>query len=185
MDREQEQAYRLSARRRAMNLLARREHTRRELFQKLKTRLKVEAVPGASESDDVNDAAAVSEKPDALINQVLDQLESDGLLSEARFIESYVTARKNKGYGPLYIRHQLKSRDVAEAGAHFVADVDNAQWLDALLLFIGKRLSFALFPQRATQDYMRLQRFVLSRGYSVAQWLQAEQLYQAGSAKSR
>jgi hypothetical protein len=32
---------------------------------------------------------------------------------------------------------------------------------------------------------MRLQRFVLSRGYSVAQWLQAEQLYQAGSAKSR
>lgn len=182
MDREQEQTYRLSARRRAMDLLARREHTRRELFQKLKTRLKVTAASGANEADDVTDAYELSENTDTLINQVLDQLESDGLLSEARFIESYVNARKNKGYGPLYIRHQLKSRDVAEAGALFVADVDDAQWLDVLLLLIGKRLSFADFPQRATKEYMKLQRFVLSRGYSVAQWLQAEQLYKAGAA---
>jgi hypothetical protein len=67
----------------------------------------------------------------------------------------------------------------------FVAEVEDAQWLDALLLLIGKRLSFAHFPQRATKEYMKLQRFVLSRGYSIAQWLQAEQLYQAGAAKTR
>jgi len=176
MDREQEQTYRLSARRRAMDLLARREHTRRELFLKLKTRLRVAPAHGTSE---------VSENTDTLINQVLDQLESDGLLSDARFIESYVNARKSKGYGPQYIRHQLKKRDVAEAGAHFVADVEVIQWLDALLLLIGKRLSFAPFPQRTTKEYMKLQRFVISRGYTVAQWLQAEQLYHAQSTKTR
>lgn len=44
MDREQEQAFSLNARRRAMDLLARREHSRRELFGKLRTRLKAASV---------------------------------------------------------------------------------------------------------------------------------------------
>jgi len=171
MDLEQEQTYRLSARRRAMDLLARREHTRRELFQKLRTRLKVAPAPDANE---------LSESTDTLINQVLDQLESDGLLSDARFIESYVTARKNKGYGPLYIRHQLKNRDVAEAGAHFVADVEDAQWLDSLQVLVTKRLGADEFPQRGSKDYLKLQRFVFSRGFSAVQWSELEKFLRSG-----
>lgn len=171
-----------------MDLLARREHTRRELFQKLKKRLKVALDPGSGAPEgcqDSPDLSEISECTDLLLNQVLDQLQSDGLLSEARFIESYVNARKNKGYGPLYIRHQLNNRDVADAGAQFVADVAETQWLDALLLLIGKRLSSGLFPQRASKEYLKLQRFVLSRGYSIAQWLQAERLYQSESVRCR
>jgi SOS response regulatory protein OraA/RecX len=199
MDREQEQAYCLNARRRAMDLLARREHSRRELFGKLRTRLKAASVAlsktalsaaalsetAQSEiapSDDLNngdDLADVSTNTDALINRVLDQLEKDGLLSDARYVESYVSARRHKGFGPMYIRHQLRSRDVDEQGMAFVSDVAEAQWLDALLLLLRKRLSSGCFPQRASKEYLKLQRFVLSRGYAMSQWLQAEQLYRS------
>lgn len=189
MDREQEQAYCLNARRRAMDLLARREHSRRELFGKLRTRLKAASVALSEKSlseiassDELNsgaDLADVSTNTDALINRVLDQLENDGLLSDARYVESYVSARKNKGFGPMYIRHQLRSRDVEEQGIAFVSDVAEAQWLDALLVLLRKRLSSGCFPQRASKEYLKLQRFVLSRGYAMSQWLQAEQLYRS------
>jgi len=194
MDREQEQAYCLNARRRAMDLLARREHSRRELFVKLRTRLKAASVALSekslseissseiSPSDELNSGADqedVSTNTDALINRVLDQLENDGLLSEARYVESYVSARRNKGFGPMYIRHHLRSRDVDEQGMAFVSDVAEAQWLDALLVLLRKRLSSGCFPQRASKEYLKLQRFVLSRGYAMSQWLQAEQLYRS------
>ena len=157
MSLEDEQRFRLNARRRAMDLLARREHTRQELFHKLKTRLVAESLDNAFDSSQV-------------IDQVLDQLEKDNLLSDARFIESYLTARKNKGYGPLYIRHQLRKKDVDEYGLNVVQDVDEAQWLDSLQALITKRLSSNEFPQRGSKDYLKLQRFVLSRGFSAAQW---------------
>jgi regulatory protein len=196
MDREQEQAYCLSARRRAMDLLARREHSRRELFGKLRTRLKIasvvpseltlsETIPSKTTPSDEpktgNELADVSTNTDELINRVLDQLERDGLLNDARYVESYVSARRNKGFGPMYIRHQLRGRDVDEQGMALVADVSEAQWLDALLLLLRKRLSSNCFPQRASKEYLKLQRFVLSRGYAMSQWMQAEKLYKSES----
>lgn len=194
MDRKQEQAYCLNARRRAMDLLARREHSRRELFVKLRTRLKAASVAPpeialneiapSDEFDSGDDLAVVSTNTDVLINRVLDQLERDGLLSDARYVESYVSARRNKGFGPMYIRHHLRSRDVDEQGMAFVSDVAEARWLDALLLLLRKRLSSGCFPQPASKEYLRLQRFVLSRGYAMSQWLQAEQLYRSESQDS-
>jgi regulatory protein len=181
MDREQEQAYCLNARRRAMDLLARREHSRRELFGKLRIRLKAASVAPSDELDSGDDLADVSTNTDALINRVLDQLERDGLLSDARYVESYVSARRNKGFGPMYIRHHLRSRDVDEQGMAFVSEVAEARWLDALLLLLRKRLSSGCFPQPASKEYLKLQRFVLSRGFAMSQWLQAEQLYKSES----
>lgn len=183
---EQERAFCLNARRRAMDLLARREHSRRELFGKLRTRLKTASVVPSEttpteEPNTGDDLADVSTNTDELINRVLDQLERDGLLSDARYVESYVSARRNKGFGPKYIRHQLRGRDVDEQGMALVADVSEAQWLDALLLLLRKRLSSNCFPQRASKEYLKLQRFVLSRGYAMSQWLQAEKLYKSES----
>jgi regulatory protein len=188
---EQERAFCLNARRRAMDLLARREHSRRELFGKLRTRLKTASVVPSEmtpsettpteEPNTGDDLADVSANTDELINRVLDQLERDGLLSDARYVESYVSARRNKGFGPMYIRHQLRGRDVDEQGMALVADVSEAQWLDALLLLLRKRLSSNCFPQRASKEYLKLRRFVLSRGYAMSQWLQAEKLYKSES----
>ncbi len=79
-------------RRSAMDLLARREHTRTELQRKLRQR-------GAQ---------------DAQIEIELDRLQDDGLLSNERFCEAYVYSRTQRGYGPQRLREELRQRGVAE-----------------------------------------------------------------------
>src|SRR5476651_298973 len=78
----------VAVRRTAMDLLARREHGRVELTRKLRQR-------GAS-----------AEK----IDTALDRLSEEGLLSEARYLESFVSYRARSGYGPLRIREELGQR---------------------------------------------------------------------------
>ena len=77
-----------AVRRTAMDLLARREHGRVELTRKLRQR-------GAC--------------PD-MIDIALDRLTEDGLLSESRYLESYISYRAGSGYGPLRIREELNQR---------------------------------------------------------------------------
>ena len=84
-----------AVRRAAMDLLARREHGRMELSRKLRSR-------GA---------------PPDLIEPALEKLADEGLLSEARYLESFVRMRANAGYGPLRIREELTQRGLPrEAG---------------------------------------------------------------------
>lgn len=71
-----------------MDLLARREHGRAELTRKLRQR-------GA---------------PAELIEAALERLADEGLLSESRYIESFIRGRASSGYGPLRIREELTQR---------------------------------------------------------------------------
>ncbi|MDO9476017.1 MAG: regulatory protein RecX [Pseudohongiella sp.] len=174
MSLEDEQHFRVNARRRAMDLLARREHTRQELFLKLRTRLCADGPAASAQSNNDGESLNTLTNAESLLDQVLDKLEADGLLSDARFVESFLNSRKHKGYGPLYIRHQLRIKNVDEVGLATVSEVEEAQWLDALQTLIKKRLSAGEFPKRGSKDYLKLQRFVLSRGYSVAQWGEVE-----------
>ena len=75
---------------RALRLLASREHSRWELHRKLRTRA----------------------ADDSLLEQLLDDLEAEGSLSDRRYTESYVDARRRKGFGPLRIRQELQERGV-------------------------------------------------------------------------
>jgi regulatory protein len=79
----------VAVRRTAMDLLARREHGRVELTRKLRQR-------GA---------------PPEMIDSALDRLTEEGLLSESRYLESFVSYRARSGYGPLRIREELSQRD--------------------------------------------------------------------------
>ncbi|MBH98809.1 MAG: RecX family transcriptional regulator [Rhodospirillaceae bacterium] len=81
-----------ACRKQALDLLARREHTRLELKRKLSAR--------AYRHD--------------TIDEVLDKLEMEGLLEEMRFVESFVRTRINKGQGPLRIQADLVQRGVTE-----------------------------------------------------------------------
>ncbi|MBF8779754.1 recombination regulator RecX [Pseudomonas fulva] len=78
----------VAVRRTAMDLLARREHGRVELTRKLRQR-------GA---------------PQELIERELDRLTEEGLLSEARYLESFIAYRSSAGYGPARIREDLGQR---------------------------------------------------------------------------
>ncbi len=76
-------------RRAAMDWLARREYCRAELEQKLARRF-----PDAT----------------AAIGPVLDTLEHEGLLSDARYLESLINSHVRRGYGPLRIRAALRRK---------------------------------------------------------------------------
>lgn len=127
----------------ALNLLARREHSRRELAHKL----------------EVKGHAAV------LVDQVLSSLEEAGYLSDTRFAEAYVRVRSERGYGPLRIRAELRERGVADAIiAASLAPYQEA-WLTALARVQAKRFGRpGDFTERARQT-----RFFQARGYTLEQ----------------
>ena len=129
----------------ALELLARREHSRRELKHKL----------------------AARGFPDDVATPVLDELEQSGALADARFTDSFVRARIAKGQGPQRIRAELAQRgiDGAEADEGLAAaDVD---WLATIRAVRAKR-----FGPELPRDYAeraRQARFLQYRGFDSAQ----------------
>jgi regulatory protein len=129
----------------ALELLARREHSRRELTRKLGTR----------------------GFPDDAIASALDGLERSGALAEARFTETFVRSRIAKGQGPARIRAELAQRGVADDevdGALREAQVD---WLATVRAVRKKRFGSELprdFRERARQA-----RFLEYRGFGSAE----------------
>ena len=89
-----------------MDLLARREHGRVELTRKLRQR-------GAS---------------DELIEPELDRLAEEGLLSEARYLESFIRYRSSSGYGPSRIREELGQRGLARADIEQALRESEVDW---------------------------------------------------------
>ncbi|MFJ4387534.1 recombination regulator RecX [Pseudomonas sp. NPDC089408] len=100
----------VAIRRTAMDLLARREHGRVELTRKLRQR-------GAS---------------DELIEPELDRLTEEGLLSEARYLESFIRYRSGSGYGPARIREELGKRGLARADIEQALRESEVDWGERL-----------------------------------------------------
>lgn len=160
-------------RRRAMDLLARREHTRQELEQKLLSRLRRDAqkLVDSEPAGTLCNADLTLE----ILGQVLDQLESDKLLSDARFAESFVSARSSKGYGPLYIRHQLRQKQLDDTLCGLsLESIDEEQWRQQLIVLLRRKLGDLPMPAPLSKDSARLQRFVLARGFTSAQWREVQ-----------
>lgn len=74
----------------ALRALARRDHSRQELQQKL-----------LQASEDLD-----------LIKKILDVCETHHWLSESRFAHTYICSRAQKYYGPRKIRYELQQRGV-------------------------------------------------------------------------
>ena len=127
----------------AVELLARREHSRVELTRKLGAR----------------------GFPDDVIAAVLDELERSGSLADARFTDSFVRSRVARGQGPQRIRAELAQRGIADADAALRgAEVD---WLETIRAVRRKR-----FGPDLPRDYAaraRQARFLQYRGFSSEQ----------------
>ena len=80
----------------ALDLISRREHSKKELKDKLLKRFE--------END--------------LINQVIEKLESNDLINNYRFAEMYVMSRKRKGFGPKKIAYELFTKGILCANWH-------------------------------------------------------------------
>lgn len=100
----------VAVRRTAMDLLARREHGRVELARKLRQR-------GAS---------------DEMIDSALDRLADEGLLSEDRYLESFVASRGRAGYGPLRIREELSQRGLLRPAIEQALAESGIDWNEQL-----------------------------------------------------
>jgi regulatory protein len=134
----------LSARellKRALRLLARREHSRAELSCKL-LRL------GASEQD---------------TETLLDQLQASGKLSEVRLVEQTIAIR-GKRYGPLKLQHELRAKGVSEAQIAAGLSESKAQELQAATAVWQRK--FGQLP-KSLQEKARQVRFLQNRGFSL------------------
>lgn len=133
------------ARQSALRMLARREHSRRELHDKLLHK-------GCS---------------DAIAAETVKRLEQERLISDDRFMEALIQARRNRGYGPLRIQKELQEKGVATEAIENGLDVSGAGWIEEL-----QRVRSKKFGNRLPEDYSeraRQTRFLQYRGFTYDQ----------------
>jgi regulatory protein len=112
----------------AVKSLGRREHSRRELEQKLARR----------------------GHPRALVTEVLDYLSEHDLQSDARYAEDFVRSRVARGYGPVKIRQELATRGVREPELESQLTEPAEFWLEVATSALAKR--FGAEPWSCLED---------------------------------
>ena len=129
------------ARNSAMRLLARREHSRAELRGKL--------IGRGFEN--------------GLVEELLQGLEDQDLLSDQRFATSLIASRAETGYGPNRISLELRNRGVSEELAREALAKAEVNW--------GKRLTdqvarkFGSDPAQTFPEWARRARYLEQRGF--------------------
>jgi len=121
--------------------LARREHSQYELLQKV-------AGKGFSKLD---------------IQQVIDELEVQGLQSDARFAESYARSRVHKGIGPLKIKAELQQRGVGDCCFEMAVEDIIGSWAALLKQTYLKKYDHQ--PLQSVQEQLKRSRFLQQRGF--------------------
>ena len=102
---------------RALGLLVRREHSRRELTRKLTSR--------GVEADEA--AAAV------------ERLAGDGWQDDTRFAASLVRSRAASGYGPLYIRAELGTHGLGSEAVAAALETFEGDWTEVARDLVRRR----------------------------------------------
>lgn len=129
----------------ALGLLARREHSRRELERKLASR---------------GFAAEVTA-------EVLDGLERSGALAADRFTESFIRTRIARGQGPVRLRAELSSRGIAEE--LIAAALGAAEWDWEAAARRARIKRFGRPTPRDRVERAKQIRFLEYRGFAAAQ----------------
>jgi len=128
---------------RAVDLLSRRDHSRVELARKLRRRL---------EADDASE-----------LDRVLDRLQQQGLLSDARFAAGFVRQRASR-YGDLRLSRDLRERGVAAADTDAAMATIGGTEAERALATWSRR--FDALPTDAAERG-RQGRYLQARGFSM------------------
>ena len=131
----------------AIELLARREHSRQELRDKLKLR----GYLGPE------------------IEDILTWLESERYLDETRFIESYVRHRVHMGMGPLKIAYELKIRGITSYDLFRHSQWTGMDWLEQIRQVFKRKYKSAPKDRDSRAKCMR---FLRGRGFTTEQIVQ-------------
>lgn len=126
----------------ALQLLARREHSRLQLTQKLLQR-----------------GFEIAE-----INAALSDLTTRNLLSHSRFADSYVYTRVAKGFGPVRIAVELRERGIDDTLIQQTLAEYQGEWSQLAKTVYEKR--FGLTKPDHYVEKAKRQQFMLYRGFT-------------------
>lgn len=131
----------LTPQQRALGLLVRREHSRKELARKLTSR-----------GVQAEDAKAA-----------VDRMTAEGWQDDARFAEQLVRSRANNGYGPLRIRAELGTHGLDREAVAAAMDSYDGDWAENARDLVRRR-----FPGGAEDPALRRKAadFLIRRGFS-------------------
>lgn len=125
-----------------MDLLARREHSARELARKLQRRY-----------------------PRELVQATINDLADEGLQSDERFAETYVRQRAGRGYGPLRIQRELQERGVDNTLAGSILEGSGFDWQEVAQEALTKKFG-PVSAELSLSEKARILRFAAYRGFS-------------------
>ena len=130
----------------AYRLLGAREHSILELRQKLQRKW-----------------------PDGDADSLVEALVEENLLSDERFVESFVRSRMQRSQGPLKIRAQLRARGVSDALIGTELDEQSHNWTDLAADWLHRQHAGPVEYKEKTKLYRRL----LNRGFTHGQAMDA------------
>jgi regulatory protein len=125
----------------AMNLLARREHSTRELFRKLTARF------GEPE----------------LVEEQIQRLTDERLQSDQRFAESFVRQRALRGKGPLRLRQEMRERGISDPDIERALTEADIDWQAVAADVLVKK--FGSVKASDLKEKARRNRFMQYRGF--------------------
>ena len=123
-----------------MDFLARREYSSKEIYQKMSRRVEYKE----------------------MLEDSIDQLVKEGLISDERYAESYFQSRKNRGFGPLRIKNELKQKGVNESLFNEIQE--GTDWSVLAMNVLQKKVR-GKFPEEQ-KDVLKLKNFLNYRGFN-------------------
>lgn len=131
----------MSAESKAIRFLAQREHSKKELFDKL----------------------VIKEVPPEEAKRVVDKMAELDLQSETRFLESRVRYRVNSRYGPRKTQLELRQHGLKESDIHEEMNKDEHDWQAMAFELVERR--YGEYPL-SISDQKKAFDLLLRRGYT-------------------
>jgi regulatory protein len=124
-----------------LRLLARREHSQKELLNKL-------LVKGLAKDE---------------ILAVIEELALQGWQNDLRYAESYTRHRIQKGYGPIFITYELRKNGVDAVNLEDIVQKAAGSWMELLEQVYTKKYGHDLLLDR--NEWAKRSRFLMQRGF--------------------
>lgn len=99
------------------------------------------------------------------MERVLDELGAEGWQSDRRFAEQYLSVRRERGYGPIFIREELRRRGVDDEILAACLHERAPEWREAARLALARR--FRETASLASGERAKRARFLARRGFGA------------------